>query len=171
MHRCDFLQLVVDGAAPVIAPEPPSAGHLLSLPPHSFHVAVLSLVLSYIPDPLHRTRVVAKARQLLHNSAGLLLIVTPISTDASFTPRRALPVLQEWRDAIEALGFERYAVARLRAVHALAFRCVAMPPETPLRPMRIAYDARVQAACAERSGRGLPQAENKGLREGPPTSG
>jgi hypothetical protein len=39
----------VDGAAD-------GAGRLLALPAASFHVAVLSLVLSYVPDPLQRTQ-------------------------------------------------------------------------------------------------------------------
>jgi hypothetical protein len=56
-------------------------------------------------------------------------------------------VLQEWRDAIEALGFARCAAARLSSVNLLAFRTVPQPvPPRPLAPMRIAYDARVPGA-------------------------
>jgi 25S rRNA (adenine2142-N1)-methyltransferase len=65
----------------------------------------------------------------------------------SFCPERALPVLREWRAAIEALGFARCAAARLPTVHVLAFRATPAPaPPQPLLPMRIAYDARVPGA-------------------------
>lgn len=115
------------------------------------------------------------ARRLLCQDAGLLLIVTPLSTDRcalrllcvwagrgaqdsvptyrlrrSHRPDRALPVMKEWRAAIEALGFARFAVARLPTVHALAFRAVAAPsPPKPLAPMRIAYDGLTAAEAAE----------------------
>jgi 25S rRNA (adenine2142-N1)-methyltransferase len=119
--------------------------------------------------------VVAVARRLLCTDAGLLLIVTPLSTDRcvprsrsrlpgrarsahalmyrrcrSHRPERALPVMKEWRAAIEALGFARFAAARLPTVHALAFRAVAAPsPPMPLAPMRIAYDGLSAAEAAE----------------------
>ena len=65
----------------------------------------------------------------------------------SFRPDRALPVLREWRAAIEALGFARCAKARLPTVHCLAFRATPRPaPPAPLARMRIAYDARVPGA-------------------------
>ena len=117
-----------------------------------------------------RAQVVALARRLLCDQAGLLLLVTPLSTDRcarcrprgtrrwllacfahvlllgcmcrSHRPERALPILKEWRAAIEALGFSRVAAARLPTVHGLAFRAV--PPQSPprqLAPLRIAYDA------------------------------
>ena len=141
----DFLALEV-GPSLVCEPscEHDGAGRLLSLPAASFHVAVLSLVLSYIPDAAARTRVVAKARALLHDTAGLLLIVTPISTNAGFTPQRQLPVLREWQEAIEGLGFQRHAYERLNTVHVMAYRTVPLAShgEVVLRPMRIAYDVR-----------------------------
>ena len=66
VYRADALALQVgppDSAAQVVPPADAAdgAGRLLALPAASFNVAVLSLVLSYIPDPLHRTQ----ARPLL----------------------------------------------------------------------------------------------------------
>jgi hypothetical protein len=146
VFTCDFLALEV-GPSLVCQPScgaHDGAGRLLSLPAASFHVAVLSLVLSYIPDALARTRAVAKARELLHDTAGLLLIVTPISTNAGFTPQRQLPVLQEWQEAIQGLGFARHAYERLNTVHVMAYRTVPLAShgEVVLRPMRIAFDHR-----------------------------
>ena len=58
--------------------------------------------------------------------------------------------MKEWRAAIEALGFSRFAAARLPSVHALAFRAVPPPsPPLPLLPMRIAYDGLGAAQAAE----------------------
>ncbi len=61
VYRCDFLELSVSLPDTVAAVDPPrersdGAGLLRSLPAASFDVAVLSLVLSYIPDPMHRTQ-------------------------------------------------------------------------------------------------------------------
>jgi hypothetical protein len=152
VYKCDFLTLDVGAPGTALEASTPGgpgdgAGMLTRLPAGHFHVAVLSLVLSYIPDAMQRTAVVAKARRLLAgppNGSGVLFIVTPISTDASFTPQRALPVLHEWREAIEALGFQRHAIKRLRTIHVMAYRTVGVSGEAlPLKPMRIAYDARV----------------------------
>ena len=111
VYRADALALGVGPPGSDAQVVPPAdaadgAGRLLALPAGSFHVAVLSLVLSYIPDPLHRTQarphrplrryacvrpltggsrlamqVVLLARRLLCDQAGLLLLVTPLSTD------------------------------------------------------------------------------------------
>ena len=61
VYRADALALQVgppDSAAQVVPPADAAdgAGRLLALPAASFNVVVLSLVLSYIPDPLHRTQ-------------------------------------------------------------------------------------------------------------------
>ena len=145
VYTCDFLALEV-GPSMVCDPSrlDDGAGQLRSLPASSFHVAALSLVLSYIPEAAARTRAVAKARSLLHDTAGLLLIVTPISTNAGFTPQRQLPVLREWQEAIESLGFARLAYERLNTVHVMAYRTVPLAShgQVVLRPMRIAYDER-----------------------------
>ena len=58
--------------------------------------------------------------------------------------------MKEWRAAIEALGFARFAAVRLSTVHALAFRATPQPsPPPPLAPMRIAYDGLSAAQAAE----------------------
>lgn len=165
VFRCDFLALDVGTSMAFDPPQHPcdGAGTLHRLAAASFHVAVLSLVLSYVPDAMARARMVALARRLLHDTAGLLLIVTPISTDAGFTPRRQLPVLQEWRESIEQMGFARHAYERLRTVHVMAYRTVAPPQEAvALKPLRIAYDARVHAKDKEG---GMPQAPAERERE------
>jgi hypothetical protein len=68
----------------------------------------------------------------------------------SHRPERALPILKEWRAAIEALGFSRFTAARLPTVHGLAFRAVP-PPQPPLQlaPLRIAYDSLGELHAAE----------------------
>jgi len=163
--RCDFLALrcLAGGATESVPPAAGEAGcgALRALPSAAFHVVVLSLVLSYIPDARARTAMVHKARLLLRSEAGLLLIVTvrrrrPLSSlsdalqpNSSFGPAAVTasgvpPILAEWRAAVEALGFERYAYERQPTVSVLAFRAVGeAPPEQPqLAPMRIARDSR-----------------------------
>ena len=61
VYRADALALRVGPPGSDAQVEPPAdaadgAGRLLALPAGSFHVTVLSLVLSYIPEPLHRTQ-------------------------------------------------------------------------------------------------------------------
>ena len=68
----------------------------------------------------------------------------------SHRPERALPILKEWRAAIEALGFSRYTAARMPTVHGLAFRAVPPPPlPLQLAPLRIAYDLLGEAHADE----------------------
>jgi hypothetical protein len=226
--RSDILALRVGppGSPPVS--EPPrapgdGAGVLRQLPRGGFHIVVLSLVLSYIPDPLARTqaralllrmcpcsalasthhtlsvlrpagiRAHARRATLSHTPAcrsspprGSCCMTTPDCSSSSrrsqltganarchmptlrnaltrltvcahmgcrrsFRPDQALPVMLEWREAIEALGFARCAAARLPSVHGLAYRATRRPTVArPLAPMRIAYDDRVPrpgAAC------------------------
>ncbi len=68
MYRCDALALRVGPPGSALEAAPPSrnadgAGQLLALPAGAFHVAVLSLVLSYIPDAMQRTQ--ARMAQML----------------------------------------------------------------------------------------------------------
>ena len=55
-----------------------------------------------------------------------------------------MPILREWKDAIESLGFERVRLERQRAVHVMAFRTVgaggAACGEGDAPPLRIAFD-------------------------------
>ena len=135
-----------DSAAPS---EPTTPGaQLAALPQGSFDCVTLCLVLSYIPDPLERTRVVWTARRLLR-PRGLLLIVTPHSTNR-LSNSVSLPIFSEWRAALAELGFKHHTYSRLARHHALAFSTTPVSeeelsraiPSIPLKPMRIAFDLR-----------------------------
>ena len=76
------------GEAPPPCLPPTPAAALPSLPRGCFDVVCLCLVLSYIPQPLQRTEAVWRARQLLREG-GLLLIITPHSTNRRATPFQA----------------------------------------------------------------------------------
>ncbi|KAK3232784.1 hypothetical protein CYMTET_56880 [Cymbomonas tetramitiformis] len=142
VFQCDFLQLQVGEAGTGIVAGPheadelrgaASAGKLLSLEQASFDVITMSLVLSYIPHPLMRTQMVAKARALL-KEPGMLCLVTPHSTDRAKGSEPASQ-LNEWQRAIEAVGFKQYRRSRLHSTHALAFSTQpAGPPLPPCRP-------------------------------------
>ena len=104
--QCDFLNLAVgspDSAPVTVGPsgsstisssssgtgnqdttlDPTQMTKLLQLPAGSFDVVTMSLVLNYLPSPVHRELMIAKARQLLIGTGhsqhphhrGLLLIV------------------------------------------------------------------------------------------------
>lgn len=118
---------------------------LIAIQEHGVDALVFSLVLSYVPTPRQRGEMVRRARLALKNrGAGLLFIITPHSTDKGHCPQKALPILKEWREALDSLGFERVLYERQRSTHCLAFRTIgdgdearsAEPPE-----MRIAFDA------------------------------
>jgi hypothetical protein len=196
VFRCDFSRLKVapptsDGreedeegekeAAAAAASSPGSASvpsgvpsnaaerSLESLPEGSFHACVFSLVLSYVPCPRMRGEMIVKARRLLAPAGrGLLLIVTPHSTDRGHAPHRALPILEEWRVAIEGCGFERVARERGKGAHYLAFRTVGEgagaggeggAPEGVRAPeIRIAFD---DAPRAELGGADRARAEEE----------
>lgn len=118
---------------------------LEALPAGCANAVVMSLVLSYVPTPRQRGEMIRRARELLADEGrGLLLLITPHSTDKGHNPHKSIPVLKEWREAIESMGFERYRYTRLRSVHAIAYRTVGVgrgnvgPGMAP--PMRIAFD-------------------------------
>lgn len=91
VFECDFLDLeiVADASQGVdargqpaseglSAPRAKGAGRLKWLTQHSFDVAVISQVLSFIPDPDARALIVEKARKLLRGGeTGILLVVEP----------------------------------------------------------------------------------------------
>lgn len=115
------------------------------LPRNAAGAVVMSLVLSYVPTPRQRGEMVRRAREvLMDDGRGVLLIVTPHSTDKGHCAHKALPVLKEWRASIESMGFERVRYERMRSVHCLAFRTVGEGPGTKKAgeapPMRIAFD-------------------------------
>jgi hypothetical protein len=86
---------------------------LVSLPAGCASAVVMSLVLSYVPMPRQRGEMIRRARDLLAGEGrGLLLVITPHSTDKGHNPHKALPILKEWRAAIESMGFERYRYER-----------------------------------------------------------
>jgi hypothetical protein len=52
----------------------------------------------------------------------LLSNATYTRYDKGHSPHKALPILKEWKVAIESMGFERYRYDRLRSVHAVGLR-------------------------------------------------
>jgi hypothetical protein len=153
VFRCDFLNVTIgtydvvqaDGTHAGAVTKDDGAVELKSIPRNYAGALVMSLVLSYVPTPLQRGEMVRRAREvLMDDGRGVLLIVTPHSTDKGHCAHKALPVLKEWRAAIESMGFERIKYTRMRSVHCLAFRTVGVGPgdvkagDAP--PMRIAFD-------------------------------
>lgn len=168
--QCDFLNLVVgspDSAAVTVAPtnnntsssgssssssaydshtalDPNKMTKLLQLPAGSYDVITMSLVLNYLPSPIHRELMVAKARQLLiglgHNQQphhrGLLLIVEKHSIfgkdqvdrpDLYCAGKGAL--LKNFKQSICNLGFELVKYREMEPVnnrrsHLFAFATV-----------------------------------------------
>jgi hypothetical protein len=107
----------------------------------------MSLVLSYLPDPFMRGEMVRRARQvLLDDGRGVLLIVTPHSTDRSYSNANRTNALAIWKENIESLGFERAAYERMRSVHCVAFRTVGNGPGVDVGrrapELPIAFDAK-----------------------------
>ena len=175
VFRCDFLELAitpegsemqtsVEKAAETRVPNgdasspfgtrnsenPPSpfvTRTLRSYPAGRASAVVMSLVLSYLPCPRMRGEMVRRAREvLLDDGRGVLLIVTPHSTDRSYSGASRTNALAVWRENVERIGFERVAYERKKSVHCVAFRTVGAGPgavrlgEAP--PLPIAFDAK-----------------------------
>ena len=169
VFRCDFLELAitpegsemqksVEKAAETLEnasspfgtrPENPSpfVTTLRSYPTGRASAVVMSLVLSYLPCPRMRGEMVRRAREvLLDDGRGVLLIVTPHSTDRSYSGASRTNALAVWRENVERIGFERVAYERKKSVHCVAFRTVGAGPgavrlgEAP--PLPIAFDAK-----------------------------
>ena len=148
--ECDWLRVAFEDEDRVEdASVEGGSKHLAAVKTHGADALVFSLVLSYVPTPRQRGEMVRRARLALKNrGAGLLFIITPHSTDKGHCPHNALPVLKEWREVLNGLGFERVLYERQRSTHCLAFRTLgdgdearaaeASPPE-----LRIAFDAQV----------------------------
>ena len=149
---CDWLRVKMsEDETTIDAPGDDEEFHrLVSVREHSYHALVFSLVLSYVPTASQRGEMVRRARlALMNRGMGLLFIITPHSTDKGHCPHKSLPILKEWRESIEALGFERVIYERQRSLHCLAFRTIGdgdeartsarNPPE-----LRIAFDAQVK---------------------------
>ena len=74
---------------------------LISIPSHHFDVLVMSLVLSYLPSAAQRYEIISHARKFL-KTGGLLSLLIAKSVAAK---RTRDVVLENWRRAIEGLGF------------------------------------------------------------------
>lgn len=171
VFRCDFLELAItpegsemqtsvekaagtleDASSPfgTVTQENPSpfvTRTLRSYPAGRASAVVMSLVLSYLPCPRMRGEMVRRAREvLLDDGRGVLLIVTPHSTDRSYSGASRTNALAVWRENVERIGFERVAYERKKSVHCVAFRTVGAGPgavrlgEAP--PLPIAFDAK-----------------------------
>jgi hypothetical protein len=84
---------------------------------------------------------------LLADRHGLLILITPHSTDSAAGTGKPARQLAEWRRAVEALGFSQCRWERLHSVHALSFRTTTTTydqggdhPPLELIPMPIAFD-------------------------------
>eukprot|EP00929_Paragymnodinium_shiwhaense_P091555 TRINITY_DN51480_c0_g1_i1.p2 TRINITY_DN51480_c0_g1~~TRINITY_DN51480_c0_g1_i1.p2 ORF type:complete len:228 (-),score=52.26 TRINITY_DN51480_c0_g1_i1:492-1175(-) len=118
--RCDFLKVDVSDRVdePLFSED---GREVMELPAKSFDVAVFSLVLCSVVSPLDRTRMLAKARQLLAEP-GLLLIVEVPSTGLGPRGHGAEPgLLKEWQEVIEDVGFTTWRYQHLQKSHALSF--------------------------------------------------
>lgn len=149
--ECDWLRVRVSELHRQIAEpaEGSSFRRLLAVESHGVDAVVFSLVLSYVPTPKQRGDMVRRARMVLKNRGqGLLFIMTPHSTDKGHSPHNALPILKEWRNAIEAIGFERVLYDRHKSLHCLCFRTIgdgheARVAELDPPSLRIAFDSQV----------------------------
>lgn len=93
-----------DGEAPEQRILLGEGGQLEGILAGSFDVVVLSLVLSFVPDPRRRMEMVARARRCLRNDRGLLFVIEVGSAlaDASWYEGDAAT---DWSRAIEEAGF------------------------------------------------------------------
>ena len=150
VFKCDFLELNIGDEGSKMTTEKTSTStttFLSSYPANRASVVVMSLVLSYLPDPFMRGEMVRRARKvLLDDGRGVLLIVTPHSTDRSYSNANRTNALAIWKKNIESLGFERAAYERMRSVHCVAFRTVGNGPGVDVGcrapELPIAFDAK-----------------------------
>ena len=139
VYKCDFLSVCISDENSEAVFDPDDKMVLISLPVNSFEVVTMSLVLNYLPSPLHRELMVSKARELLLSPcttsphlAGLLLIVEKVSIfdgKSLKSPKNetsSAPSRQEWFSCICDLGFclvtYQSHVYSGHPVHLFAFR-------------------------------------------------
>ena len=135
--QCDFLRLEVDAdpaSERVVEPHADvPAGSLVRLPAGAADAVVMSLVLSYLPQPRQRAAMVAQARRVLQSASptrrGLLLIVDTMAVDRKARTWREQTNLHRWVDAIEQLGFVFLRHQTLCRTHALAFATAPLSDE------------------------------------------
>ena len=135
--QCDFLQLEVDpdpASERIVVPHADvRAGSLVRMPAGAADVVVMSLVLSYLPQPRQRAAMVAQARRVLQSASptrrGLLLLVDTMAIDRKARRWSEQTNLHQWVEAIEGLGFVFVRHQTLCRTHALAFATVPMSDE------------------------------------------
>ncbi|CAJ1432657.1 unnamed protein product, partial [Effrenium voratum] len=166
---CNCLELRIgpSGSMPVV-----KEGLLRQLPAEGFDVAVLALLLSYVPDPLNRARIVAKVRKLLPaNNNGLLIIADTVPAIGRYESSSRRPC---WISSVEAAGFRllrdpQMHFAKLRDRTGVVNRaacfsfCTAARGDV-LRPLRLVHEEKAppRASKPGRSQRGVK------LRPSPP---
>lgn len=157
---CDFLELQVGEkhSPPIMAENQ----RLVQLPAESFDAVTISLVLSYLPTPELRAKMVSKARSLLAppsvsrpHVSGLLLVA---EKESAFAPDKGMhpnAIVAEFKANVIAAGFELITHQTLRAEgrlsHVFTFRRV----ETELRreaPLRLRQDITKLCKVAEAEG-------------------
>ena len=125
--QCDFLSLEVGppGSEPLVRSHARfPAGTLLRMPAAEADVVVMSLVLTYLPQPRQRAAMVAQARRLLHAPPPLrrlLLLVDTPAIDVRARSWRQQHNLHRWVEAVESLGFVFLRHQLLERSHGLAF--------------------------------------------------
>lgn len=145
---CDFLDVRIgdEGSTPVIEEDQ----RLVQLPAEAFDAVTVSLVLSYLPSPELRAKMVAKARALLVPSSpsrphvsGLLLIA---EKESAFAPDKGMhpnALVAEFQSNIQAAGFELLTHQTLRAEgrlsHVFTFRRIEKESLKEL-PIRLRQD-------------------------------
>lgn len=119
VYKCDFLSISVFDSTECSPSlhidsqfKSSSDGTLAQLPKSYYDTVVMSLVLSYLPDPVSRLKMVQNARLVLSSSKqgsdrlepGLLLI---FEKDSILHKSKYFPTfLQHWKDTICGAGFE-----------------------------------------------------------------
>lgn len=118
VFACDFLSLRIGApdSAPVITvdPQQPQFQQIQQLPGESFDAITMSLVLSYLPSPVMREQMVAKARALLRPAssvlydAGILVIIEKESIFHKVRDDLHAPsaLLSAWKQSFLQQGYE-----------------------------------------------------------------
>lgn len=120
VFKCDFLDMLIgpENSTPVINNTNTSQSTLVQLPQSSYDVALVSLVLSYLPNPKMRIDMIRKARCLLKSASAypsynsLLVIVEKESIfkcSSNLDGNKKglnMTLLADWKQTIAEEGFE-----------------------------------------------------------------
>lgn len=109
--KCDFLLVPYSTKLNI------SKNICQALPLSSFDIVVFSLFLEYFPLPQQRYKCCKKAYNVL-KSGGLLVIVTPDSSHASYNSI----LMKNWKISLASLGFWRIKYEKLTHLHCMVFR-------------------------------------------------